>query len=150
MSGLSTWRPNNQDALLEDRVKFQKESLLQHQFKFNSQKSQPQSKRRCTHQEDTITDRCHRLQDHQEIKYYLSIKLAQESPYSLVSRTQSQFTLKGKNIESVVEKRLYILHCPLRQYKLKKSMHFTQSKSILPVLFLCVLQPNLGNSSIIA
>ena len=149
MSGLSTWYPSNQDTLLEDRVEHQKESLLQPQSKFNSQKFQPQSRHRCARQEVAIKDKWHQLQDHQEIKYYLSIELAQENPCSLVSRTQFQFTLKGKNIESAVEKRLYILHRPLSQFKLKKSTRFTQNKSILPVLSLCIHQLKLGNSSTI-
>ena len=148
MSGLSTWHPSNQDALLEDHIGFQKESLLQLRFKSNFQLLQPQPRRRCAHQEDVIIDKRHPLQDHQEIKYYLSIEQAQESPCSLVSRTQSQFTLRGKNIESAAERRLYILHRLPRQSKLKKSTCFIQNKSILPVLSLCVHQPILGNSSI--
>ena len=149
LSGLSTWHPSNQDALLEDHVEFQKESLLQPQFKFNSQKFQPQSRRRCAHQEDAVIDKRHPLQDHQEIKYYLSIELAQESLCSLASRIRSQSTLKGKNIESAAERRLCILHRLPRQSKLKKSMRFTQSKSILLVLSLLIHQSNLGNSSTI-
>ena len=107
MSGLSTWHPSNQDALLEDHIKFQKESLLQLLSKFNFQL---QSRCRCTCQEDVIIDRCHPCQDHQEIKYYLLIEQAQESLCSLVSITQPHFTLRGKNIEPAAEKRLYTLH----------------------------------------
>ena len=91
---------------------YQKDLPLQHLFKSSFQ--QLQFRCGCAHLEEAIIDKCHPLQDHQEIKYYPFIKQAQESPSSQVSGTQFQFIPRGKNPESAEERIVYTPPPPQR------------------------------------